>query len=81
MSEERSTNRCTRARPPLLDPAVPGPLHRVGLARLGLPLIDAAGPAGLAAVCAEERHTVLFVAAPPRLGAVSGVPANPLAIS
>jgi hypothetical protein len=28
----------------------------------------------------EGRATFLFVAAPPRLGAASGVPVNPLAI-
>lgn len=67
-------------RPPV-DPRVPGPLHRVALARLGMPLIDVADPTELAAVCAEEgRATFLFVAAPPRLGAASGVPVNPLAI-
>jgi hypothetical protein len=68
------------ARPPL-DPGVPGPLHRVALARLGMPLIDVADPAELAAACAQEgRATFLFVAAPPRLGAASGAPVNPLAI-
>ena len=68
------------ARPPL-DPRVPGPLHRVALARLGMPLIDVADPTDLATACAEEgRATFLFVAAPPRLGAASGVPVNPLAI-
>ena len=68
------------ARPPL-DPRVPGPLHRVGLARLGMPLIDVADPTDLAAACAEEgRATFLFVAAPPRLPAASGVPVNPLAV-
>ncbi|MFI6166498.1 cyclase family protein [Nocardia sp. NPDC051052] len=67
-------------RPPV-DPRVPGPLHRVALARLGMPLIDVAAPAELAAACVEEgRSTFLFVAAPPRLGAASGVPVNPLAI-
>lgn len=53
----------------------------VVLPRLGMPLIDAADPTELAAACAEEgRATFLFVAAPPRLGAASGVPVNPLAI-
>ncbi|MFD2416112.1 cyclase family protein [Amycolatopsis pigmentata] len=67
-------------RPPV-DPRVPGPLHRVALARLGMPLIDVADPTELAAACAEEgRSTFLFVAAPPRLGTASGVPVNPLAI-
>ena len=68
------------ARPPV-DPRVPGPLHRVALARLGMPLIDVADPTELAAACAEEgRATFLFAAAPPPLGAASGVPVNPLAI-
>jgi Putative cyclase len=50
-------------------------------ARLGMPLIDVADPTGLAAACVEEgRATFLFVAAPPRLGAASGVPVNPLSI-
>lgn len=67
-------------RPPV-DPRIPGPLHRVALARLGMPLIDVADPTDLAAACAEEeRATFLFVAAPPRLGAASGVPVNPIAI-
>lgn len=68
------------AKPPI-DPKLMGPLHRVALARLGMPLIDAADPTDLAAACAEEgRYTFLFVAAPPRLGAASGVPVNPVAI-
>jgi len=68
------------AHPPI-DPALPGPLHRVGLARLGMPLIDVADPTELAAACAEEgRYTFLFVAAPMRLQAASGVPVNPVAI-
>ena len=68
------------AHPPI-DPRVPGPLHRVALPRLGMPLIDVADLTGLAAACAEEgRATFLFVAAPPPLAAASGVPVNPLAI-
>lgn len=68
------------ARPPI-DPRVGGPLHRVALPLLGMPLIDSAAPAELAAACAEEgRATFLFAAAPPPLGAASGVPVNPLAI-
>ncbi|RJQ89119.1 hypothetical protein [Amycolatopsis panacis] len=52
------------AKPPL-DPAAFAPLHRVGLARMGMPLIDVADPTALAAACAEEgRSTFLFVAAP-----------------
>jgi hypothetical protein len=53
----------------------------VALLRLGMPLIEVADPTELAAACAEEgRATFLLVAAPPRLGAASGVPVNPLAI-
>jgi hypothetical protein len=53
------------ARPPI-DRRVGGPLHRVALPRLGMPLIDVADLTGLAAACAEEgRATFLFVAAPP----------------
>jgi kynurenine formamidase len=68
------------AHPPL-DPALPSPLHRIGLARLGMPLVDAADPTVLVAACAEEgRCSFLFVAAPPRFEAATGVPVNPLAI-
>jgi kynurenine formamidase len=68
------------AQPPV-DPRVGGPLHRVALLRLGMPLIEVADPAELAAACTEEgRATFLLVVAPPRLGAASGVPVNPLAI-
>ena len=64
-----------------IDPRVPGPLHRVALPRLGMPLIDVANPNELAAACAEEgRATFLFVAAPLPRPAASGVPVNPLAI-
>ena len=68
------------AHPPI-DPVVGGALHRVTLPRLGMPLIDVADPAPLAAASAEEgRSTFLFTAAPLRLKAASGVPVNPLAI-
>jgi kynurenine formamidase len=68
------------AHPPI-DPGVPGPLHRVALPRLGMPLIDVADLTGLGAACAEEvRATFLLVAAPLPLAAASGVPVNPLAI-
>lgn len=63
------------------DPAMPSPLHRIGLVRLGMPLIDVADPTELVDACAEEgRNSFLFVAAPPRLQAASGVPVNPIAI-
>ena len=56
-------------------------LHEVGLARLGMPLVDNADVAALAALCGElERWTFLFtLGAPPVLGA-TGLPVNPLAI-
>ncbi|MEV7088381.1 cyclase family protein [Streptomyces sp. NPDC093085] len=68
------------AHPPL-DPALPGPLHRVALPLLGLPLIDVADLAELAAVCAETgRYAFLLTVAPPRVHGLTGVPVNPLAI-
>ena len=46
-----------------------------------MPLIDAADPDELAQVCAElGRYSFLFVAAPLRLSAASGVPVNPIAV-
>ena len=66
---------------PPLDPAVPMPLHRVGLARLGLPLVDAAAVEDLAAACEEEgRSTFMLVVAPPRITGVTGLPVNPIAV-
>ncbi len=68
------------AHPPL-DPQVPMPLHQVGLARLGMPLIDVAEVDELAAVCYElDRYAFLLSIAPPRLRGATGVPVNPLAI-
>lgn len=67
------------AHPP--DPQVPMPLHQVGLARLGMPLIDVAEVDELAAVCHElDRWAFLLSIAPPRLRGATGVPVNPLAI-
>jgi hypothetical protein len=68
------------AHPPV-DPQMPMPLHFVGLARLGMPLIDGTEVEELAAVCAElGRHTFLLSIAPPRLRGATGVPVNPQAI-
>ena len=68
------------AHPPV-DPDVSLPLHLVGLARLGMPLIDGAEVEELAAVCAElGRRSFLLSAAPPRLRGGTGVPVNPQAI-
>jgi kynurenine formamidase len=66
---------------PPLDPAMPAPLHLIGLHRMGMPLIDSAKVDDLAAVCAQlSRYSFLFTAAPPRIHGMTGVPVNPLAI-
>ena len=66
---------------PALDPAVPGPLHRIALPRLGMPLIDAADVNELAIACAERnRYSFLLSIAPPRINGLTGIPVNPMAI-
>ncbi|MCX5398357.1 cyclase family protein [Streptomyces sp. NBC_00102] len=66
---------------PPLDPAVPGPLHRVALPLLGMPLIDVTELGEVAAVCAElNRYAFLLSVAPPRIHGLTGIPVNPLAI-
>ncbi|NEA44664.1 cyclase family protein [Streptomyces sp. SID11385] len=66
---------------PPLDPRHPLPLHQVGLALTGMPLVDAAEVDELAAVCAElGRYVFLLTLAPPRVNGMTGVPVNPLAI-
>jgi len=56
-------------------------LHRLGLGRLGLVLVDGARSEELVAVCKEQgRYTFLFVAAVPRILGTTGLPVNPLAI-
>ncbi len=56
-------------------------LHEVGLARLGLPLIDNADVSALAAVCRElGRWTFLFVMGALPVHGATGVPVNPLTI-
>ncbi len=68
------------AHPPV-DPQVAVPLHLIGLARRGMPLIDGAEVEELAAVCAElGRFAFLRSIAPPRLRSATGVPVNPQAI-
>lgn len=68
------------AHPPV-DRRVAMPLHQVGLARLGMPLIDLADLEELALVCADlGRFTFLLSIAPMRLRGATGVPVNPLAI-
>jgi kynurenine formamidase len=66
---------------PALDPGAPAPLHKIGLVRLGMPLIDAANVEDLATACAElSRYSFLLTIAPPRIHGLTGVPVNPLAI-
>ncbi|PRY44464.1 cyclase family protein [Umezawaea tangerina] len=66
---------------PPLDPARPLPLHAIGLAMMGMPLVDAAAVDDLAAVSAElGRSSFLLSFAPPRFLGLTGVPVNPLAI-
>lgn len=68
------------AHPPV-DEQTAMPLHQVGLARLGMPLIDLAEVDELASVCAGlGRFTFLLSIAPLRLRGATGVPVNPLAI-
>ncbi|MEV7628780.1 cyclase family protein [Actinoplanes sp. NPDC089786] len=66
---------------PSLEPGRPSAMHGVGLPRLGMPLIDAVDADELAAVCEElGRYSFMFVAAPPRIHGLTGVPVNPVAI-
>ncbi len=68
------------AHPPL-DPTYPLPLHQIGLARLGLPLVDATAVDGLAAVGAElQRYRFLLLIAPLPLHGATGVAVNPIAV-
>jgi kynurenine formamidase len=62
-------------------PTFPLPLHQVALARLGLPLVDAAALDDLATTCrAEQRCSFLLVLAPPPITGTTGLPVNPIAI-
>lgn len=66
---------------PPRQPGNPSAMHGVALPRMGMPLIDAVDADELAAVCAElGRHSFLFVAAPPRIHGMTGVPVNPVAV-
>ncbi|PPG04416.1 MULTISPECIES: cyclase family protein [unclassified Rathayibacter] len=60
---------------------MPMPMHRVALARLGMPLIDSADVEQLAVVCAElSRWSFLLSVAPPHLLGLTGVPVTPIAV-
>ena len=59
----------------------PLPMHQVALARLGLPLVDAANLDELAEVCGLlNRASFMLVLAPPRITGTTGLAVNPLAI-
>ncbi len=62
-------------------PSFPLPMHQVALARLGLPLVDAANLNDLADQCAAlQRWSFMLVLAPPRITGTTGLPLNPIAI-
>ncbi|MFI1308733.1 cyclase family protein [Streptomyces albidoflavus] len=59
----------------------PMPTHQAALARLGLPLVDAAALDELADRCASlRRWSFMLVLAPPRITGTTGLAVNPLAI-
>lgn len=62
-------------------PSFPLSMHQVALARLGLPLVDAADLGDLADRCAAlQRWSFMLVLAPPRITGTTGLPVNPIAI-
>lgn len=66
-------------------PAAPGPvpmpLHQIGIARMGLTVLDAPTLTGLLACCARlDRWTFLLSAAPLVVRGGTGSPVNPLAV-
>ncbi|HZO97293.1 MAG TPA: cyclase family protein [Gaiellaceae bacterium] len=63
------------------DPKYSHPLHSVGIARMGLVLIDHIAVEELADVCVEEgRWEFFFMVAPLRIPKATGSPVNPLCI-
>jgi kynurenine formamidase len=59
----------------------PLPLHQIALARLGLPLVDAANLEDLAQYCQDlKRWSFMLVIAPPRITGTTGLAVNPIAI-
>ena len=60
---------------------VPMPLHQIGIARMGLVLLDAPSLTGLVECCERlDRWTFLFTAAPLVVRGGTGSPVNPLAV-
>lgn len=57
------------------------PLHQIGLARMGLPIVDGAHPDPLAAACARHhRHTFALAMGPLPIHGATGTPVTPLAL-
>ncbi|OIH93451.1 hypothetical protein [Curtobacterium sp. MCBA15_001] len=57
------------------------PMHMVGLAQLGMPLIDSAAVDDLASMCVGlGRYSFLLSVAPARIPGLTGIPVNPVAI-
>lgn len=62
-------------------PRFPLPVHQVALARLGMPLVDAADLTELASTCqALHRSSFMLVLAPPRITGATGLVVNPIAV-
>jgi kynurenine formamidase len=66
---------------PTVDADVDWPVHRLGLAGLGLAMLDNVAVEPLAGACSAERRSVfLFVVAPLRAPNATGSAVNPLCI-
>lgn len=66
---------------PSEDDAVPMPLHQIGIARMGLVLLDCPTLTELVTVCTElGRYEFLLTAAPLVVEGGTGSPVNPLAV-
>lgn len=67
--------------PPPRNGHVALPLHQIGLARMGLPIVDGANPDPLAAACARhDRHTFALAMGPLPIHGATGSPVTPLAL-
>jgi kynurenine formamidase len=71
---------CTERLPP--EPSsIPLPLHQIGIAAMGLCLIDGALTSQLVAKCAQlARYEFLFCCTVPELPGASGFPVNPMCV-
>ena len=67
--------------PPPRNGPFPLPLHQIGLARMGLPIVDGAYPDPLATACARHhRHTFALAIGPLPIHGATGSPVTPLAL-